>query len=272
MLVPDLLNIIQRKKSFLCVGLDTDPTKIPYAFKRYKNPVLAFNKAVINATKEYAAAYKVNTAFYEAQGVEGWRTLAQTLDAIPAELFTIADAKRGDIGNTAAQYAKAFFETMPFDACTVNPYMGIDTLEPFWKYDDHTTIVLGLTSNPGAQDFEKADLKTKGSLFEKVMLDVANAGNKEQTMFVVGATQQKELQAVRQLLPEHAFLVPGVGTQGGTVKAVYNHAATKDVGLLVNVSRGIMYAGNEHAAPEEQIALAASTYQKEMAELMRNVS
>jgi orotidine-5'-phosphate decarboxylase len=258
-----LVQQIQQKKSYLCVGLDTDFTKIPEHLKQHPNAIVAFNKAIIDATKDHCVSYKINTAFYEAMGLKGWQAMEETLHHIPSTHFKIADAKRGDIGNTSSQYAKAFFETLPFDAITVAPYMGEDSVKPFLEYENKFTIVLGLTSNKGAKDFE---LQKMGEqlLYEKVLATVASWGTPNNLMFVVGATQASELLNIRKIVPEHFLLVPGVGFQGGSLKEVSEFGLTKEGGLLVNASRAIIYAsGKENYADDaKHIALE---YQTEMA-------
>lgn len=257
-----LVDAIRTKRSLLCVGLDTDPEKLPAHLRGKEDGVLRFNKSVIDATADYAVAYKLNTAFYEAQGVAGWQILEETRAHIPANIFTIADAKRGDIGNTAAQYAKTFFETYPFDAITVAPYMGRDSVEPFLQNAGKWAIVLGLTSNPGADDFEKLVCDGK-PLYEHVLEKVSAWGSTQNLMFVVGATRPEELARIRKILPEHFLLIPGVGAQGGTVKDVCEAAATLDGGLLINVSRGIQYASSGEDFADAARA-AAKEYQREM--------
>lgn len=258
----ELVNRIRSTKSFLCVGLDTDPDKLPAALKGKKDAVLAFNKAIIDATAPYCVAYKINTAFYEAYGVKGWEIMEATKAHIPATHFTIADAKRGDIGNTSSQYAKAFFDTLGFDAVTVAPYMGADSVRPFLEHKNKWTIVLGLTSNSGAADFE---LQKMGDelLYEKVMRTVRSWGSPENLMFVVGATQADSFVNIRCLLPDHFFLVPGVGAQGGSLSEIAQKARNKETGLLVNASRAVIFAssGDDYV---EAAALAAKNYQIEM--------
>ena len=253
-----------KKKSVLCVGLDTDITKIPRHLMDDEDSVFSFNKAIIDATKEYAVAYKINTAFYEAQGIKGWVSMEKTLNHIPKDIFTIADAKRGDIGNTSEQYARTFFHTYPFDSVTVAPYMGADSVKPFLQFEGKWTIVLGLTSNPGSADFQ---LQPSGDelLYQKVLRTVASWGSTDNIMFVIGATRKEQLQEVRALLPDHFFLVPGVGAQGGDVATVCSSAFTKEAGLLINVSRGILFAGDGHNFAEKAND-EARKYQKEMAE------
>lgn len=259
----ELVAQIRQKKSMLCVGLDTDPQKIPGHLSSEKDPVLAFNKAIIDATQHVAVAYKINIAFYEALGPKGWETLQQTLDYIPRDCFTIADAKRGDIGNTADQYARAFFETYPFDSVTVAPYMGADSVQPFLKYQDKWAIVLGLTSNEGSKDFQ---LQRCGDefLYEKVLTAVSGWGSPDNLMFVIGATRSEQLQHVREMLPHHFLLIPGVGAQGGDVPTVCRAAMNEEGGLLINVSRGIIYAGKDEdfARAAQQ---AAEEFQRQMA-------
>ncbi len=257
-----LVNTIFKKKSVLCVGLDTDISKIPSHLLSTEDPVFEFNKAIIDATRDQAVAYKINTAFYEAQGIQGWVSLQKTLEYIPEGIFTIADAKRGDIGNTSEQYARTFFHTYPFDSVTVAPYMGEDSVKPFLKFEDKWSIVLGLTSNVGSADFQ-LQASNGEMLYQRVLRTVASWGTPSNIMFVIGATRKEQLQEVRAMLPEHFFLVPGVGAQGGDVHTVCQSAFTKDAGLLINVSRGIIFAGNdEHFA--EKANEEAISYQKQM--------
>ena len=258
-----LVEQIRSRKSYLIVGLDTDITKIPKHLLSAPDPVFEFNKQIIDATKDHCVGYKINTAFYEALGIPGWQAMEKTAAYIPDTNFRIADAKRGDIGNTSSQYAKAFFEALPFDAITVAPYMGADSVLPFLEYKDKWTIVLGLTSNTGARDFE---LQKAGEelLYEKVLRTAAEWGNADQLMFVVGATQASEFTNIRAITPNHFYLVPGVGAQGGSLKEISEKAMNKEVGLLVNASRAIIYAsGNEDFA--EKAKQIAAGYQQEMA-------
>jgi len=258
-----LVSIIREKKSVLCVGLDTDMNKIPKHLLGEEDPMFAFNKAIIDATKDYTVAYKINTAFYEAYGVKGWECMGKTLDYIPKNIFTIADAKRGDIGNTSEQYARTFFETYPYDSVTVAPYMGADSVQPFLKFENKWAIVLGLTSNAGSADFQ---LQQCGDelLYEKVLRTVAGWGTPENIMFVIGATRKEQLQHVRKMLPEHFFLIPGVGAQGGDVPTVCENTLNNDGGILINVSRGIIYQGNDTDFAVRAEA-AAKEYQQQMA-------
>jgi orotidine-5'-phosphate decarboxylase len=264
----ELVAQIKKKKSVLCVGLDTDASKLPLHLQNDPNGILLFNKAIIDATKEYTVAYKINTAFYEAMGIKGWEIMQATLAYIPKEIFTIADAKRGDIGNTATQYAKTFFETYPYDSVTVAPYMGADSVQPFLAFVNKWAIVLGLTSNPGSQDFQMLSLADQSFLYERVLKTVSSWGTSENTMFVIGATRADQLQNVRNILPHHFLLIPGVGAQGGDVATVCEHALTDDGGILINVSRGIIYASSqEDFASKAQDA--AKMYQQEMQQFIK---
>lgn len=258
-----LVEQIRTKKTYLCVGLDTDITKIPRHLLSSPEPVFEFNKRIIDATKDYCVSYKINTAFYEALGLIGWEAMEMTVDYIPSTHFTIADAKRGDIGNTSSQYAKAFFEAMNFDAITVAPYMGADSVKPFLEYKDKWTILLGLTSNSGAADFELQQAGD-GLLYEKVLTTAAQWGNPGNLMYVIGATQSDWFEKIRKITPDHFYLVPGVGAQGGSLKDISEKAMNKDVGILVNVSRAIIYASNgeDFAAKAREVAME---YQQEMA-------
>ena len=239
----ELVQIIRERGCYLCVGLDSDISKIPTHLMKDEDPVFAFNKAIIDATRDICVSYKINTAFYEARGVNGWASLEKTVNYIGDDHFKIADAKRGDIGNTSTQYAKAFFEAMPFDALTIAPYMGSDSVQPFLAYENKWAIVLALTSNKGAADFE---LQACGQalLYEKVLSTVSAWGTAQNMMFVVGATQSGSFARIRAQVPDHFLLVPGVGAQGGSLKDISEIAMNKDCGLLVNVSRAIIYASN----------------------------
>jgi orotidine-5'-phosphate decarboxylase len=262
----ELIRIIKTKRSVLCVGLDTDLEKIPRHFLKEEDPCFAFNKAIIDATKEHTVAYKINTAFYESQGIDGWRSLQRTLDYIPKEIFTIADAKRGDIGNTSVQYAKTFFYTYPFDSVTVAPYMGEDSVKPFLTFDGKWAIVLGLTSNVGSADFQ---LQPCGDelMYEKVLRTVSTWGNDENLMFVIGATQSEQLKHVRTILPRHFFLIPGVGAQGGDVPTVCENALNDEGGILINVSRAIIYPGGGDNF-SDQVTEASFNYQRQMSKYL----
>ena len=241
----DIFKHIKSKKSFLCVGLDTDPLRIPQHLNKLEDPVFEFNKRIIDATHSYAIAYKPNLAFYEAQGAKGWESLQKTIDYIPKECFTIADAKRADIGNTSNLYARAFFENMDVDAITISPYMGKDSVEPFLKYKGKWAILLAATSNPGHFDFQ--DLMTEKDsekLYEVVLKKSRDWGTSNNMMYVVGATRVESLITVRTMVPEHFLLIPGVGAQGGSLEQVCKYGMNKECGLLVNSSRGIIYAGD----------------------------
>ncbi|MEQ1797039.1 MAG: orotidine-5'-phosphate decarboxylase [Lacibacter sp.] len=266
-----LVEQIFQKQSYLCVGLDTDLTKIPKHLQSHPDAVFEFNKAIINATLPHCVSYKINTAFYEAMGLKGWEAMERTVNYIPSTHFKIADAKRGDIGNTSTQYAKAFFETMNFDAITVAPYMGEDSVRPFLEYEGKWAIVLGLTSNKGANDFELKQLQSENGeqhlraeyLYEKVLRTVSKWGTPDNLMFVVGATQAEEFVNIREMIPDHFLLVPGVGAQGGSLKDISEKASNKDCGLLVNASRAVIYASGKEDFDDEAKVIAEQ-YQFEM--------
>ena len=262
-----LVEQIQIKQSFLCVGLDTDITKIPKHLQSSADAIFQFNKAIIDATKDYCVSYKINTAFYESQGIKGWEAMEKTLRYIPKTHFSIADAKRGDIGNTSSQYAKTFFEVLPFDAITVAPYMGEDSIRPFLEYENKWTIVLGLTSNVGGNDFQQltiANEKETKFLYEKVLEKVSSWGTTSNLMFVVGATRAIDLAHIRSIIPDHFLLVPGVGTQGGSLEEVAKYGLNRDCGLLVNASRAIIFASDKEDFADIAKTIARQ-YQKEMA-------
>lgn len=263
----ELIEQIRRKKSFLCVGLDTDLTKIPSHLLEEEDPIFAFNKAIIDATKDFAVAYKPNTAFYECHGPKGWESLRKTLEYIPKDCFTIADAKRGDIGNTSGYYAKTFFEYLDFDSVTVAPYMGVDSVSPFLDFDNKWVILLALTSNQGALDFQMTQDAKGEHLFEKVLKTSSTWGSDENMMYVVGATRAEGIGEVRKLVPDHFFLVPGVGAQGGSLQDVAKYGWNSDCGLLVNSSRGIIYASQDQDFAEKA-GLEAKKIQQEMAEIL----
>lgn len=262
-----LLEQIRIKKSFLCVGLDADIEKIPSFLLGLEDPIFEFNKRIIDATKDYCVAYKPNIAFYEAMGAKGWESLAKTIDYIPTEIFTIADAKRGDIGNTSAMYAKTFFETYNFDSVTIAPYMGSDSVQPFLNQEGKWAIVLALTSNQGAYDFQFEELKSGEKLFEKVLKRTSRWGSDGNMMYVVGATKAESLSEIRKIIPNHFLLVPGVGAQGGSLEEVCKHGLNDEVGLLINSSRGIIYAskGEDFA---EAASAAARKIQEEMEKML----
>ncbi len=243
-----LFEQIKNKNSFLCVGLDSDISKLPSHLQNEADPVFEFNKQIIDATQEFAVAYKPNTAFYESNGLDGWTSLIKTAEYIKQnypDIFVIADAKRGDIGNTSKMYAKAFFEKMPFDSVTVAPYMGEDSVVPFLGYPDKWVILLGLTSNKGAFDFQfTTDAESKEKLYEKVLKISQQWGNDQNMMYVIGATQATILKEIRKIVPKHFLLVPGIGAQGGSLQEVAHNGMNKQCGLLVNSSRGIIFADN----------------------------
>ena len=266
----DIIHQIKAKKSFLCVGLDTDIKKIPQHLLKEEDPVFAFNKAIIDATAEYAVAYKPNTAFYEVYGAKGWASLEKTINYIKKnypEIFVIADAKRGDIGNTSANYARAFFETLKADALTVAPYMGVDSVEPFLGFEDKWVVLLALTSNKGSKDFQYLNAEGK-ELYKNVLMRSQEWADDNKMMYVVGATHPEELGEIRKMLPNHFFLVPGVGAQGGDLQAVAKHGLNDQVGLLVNSSRGIIYASNGEDFAEKA-AGEAKKLQQQMEELLK---
>ncbi|MFN3557298.1 MAG: orotidine-5'-phosphate decarboxylase [Bacteroidales bacterium] len=282
----ELVSLIRQKKSFLCVGLDSDPEKIPAFLKEnFEDPVYEFNRQIIDATLPYAVACKPNIAFYESMGSAGWKTLEKTmeyLNSLPAKVFSIADAKRGDIGNSAAHYARAFFDTLGFDAVTVSPYMGEDSVAPFLAYKDKWTILLALTSNAGSEDFQvlqpqiPALLERLGiratywkKLYELVMEKALTWENAQQIMFVVGATQAEMLSQVREIAPDSFLLVPGVGAQGGSLEQVAQNGMNKDCGLLVNASRSILYASSGEDFTQAA-AHEARKMQEEMEKLLKD--
>ena len=269
MTTEQLVAQIRKKKSFLCIGLDTDLEKIPPHLLEEEDPIFAFNKAIIDATHDICVSYKPNIAFYEAYGIKGWQALEKTITYINTnypEIFTIADAKRGDIGNTSTRYAKAFFEDLEFDSVTIAPYMGKDSVEPFLAFKDKHTILLALTSNVGAFDFQTKLVEGK-ELYKTVLETSKTYSNAENLMYVVGATKAEYLKDIRKIIPESFLLVPGVGAQGGSLKEVCENGMSENVGLLINSSRGIIYAstGSDFADAARQKALEL---QRQMAELL----
>ncbi len=240
----EFINQIKEKRSFLCIGLDTDIRKIPEKFKDSSDPVFEFNREIIDCTQEYCVAYKINTAFYEALGERGCRSLYKTANYIPKKILKIADAKRGDIGNTSEMYARAFFEALPFDAITVSPYMGEDSVRPYYEYKDKWVIVLALTSNAGSSDFQLQKVG-KEYLFEKVAEKIKGWGTPQNTMLVAGATHPDMLRKIRAIVPDHFLLVPGIGEQGGDLEKVAANALNNDIGLIINASRSIIYASQK---------------------------
>ncbi|MBN2868768.1 MAG: orotidine-5'-phosphate decarboxylase [Flavobacteriaceae bacterium] len=265
MTTQQLIDQIKKKKSFLCVGLDVDLNKIPQHLLQTEDPIFEFNKAIIDATHHLCVAYKPNIAFFEAYGLKGWKALEKTINYLNEnhpEIFTIADAKRGDIGNTSTMYAKAFFEDLAFDSVTIAPYMGKDSVEPFLAFKNKHTILLALTSNQGAFDFQTKLVDGK-ELYKQVLETSKTYVNSENLMYVVGATKAEYLSEIRQIIPDSFLLVPGVGAQGGNLQDVCKYGMTKDVGLLINSSRGIIYASNEKDFAQAA-ALKAEELQKEM--------
>ena len=263
-----LFKNIQAKRSYLCVGLDSDPDKIPSHLLKYQDPVFEFNKEIIDATNKYCIAYKINTAFYEAHGAMGWETLEKTRKYIPEDIFTIADAKRGDIGNTSKQYALAFFQHLDFDAITVAPYMGKDSVVPFLGFENKWVILLALTSNAGSEDFQF--ITEEGSsrkLFEIVLEKSQQWSNAGQMMYVVGATQASALKEIRRIVPDHFLLIPGVGAQGGSLQEVSRNGLNDQCGLLVNASRSIIYASTDKEFAQ-MAAKEAKVLQSEMNTLL----
>ncbi|MFM9840243.1 MAG: orotidine-5'-phosphate decarboxylase [Cyclobacteriaceae bacterium] len=262
-----LFEQIKKKQTYLCVGLDTDLDKIPKHLLQLPDPIFEFNKQIIDATKDFCVAYKPNIAFYEALGAKGWESLQKTLEYIPKECFTIADAKRGDIGNTSTLYAKAFFQQMDFDALTVAPYMGEDSVKPFLEFEGKWVILLVHTSNPGSQDFQLIETQDGKYLYQEVIFASQRWATPEKMMYVVGATHADKIGAIRALAPDHFFLVPGVGAQGGNLEEVSKTGMNAQCGLLVNSSRAIIYAssGEDFA---QAASRAAKDMQKEMSEYL----
>ncbi len=268
MTTENLISEIQKKKSFLCIGLDVDLEKIPEHLLKEEDPIFSFNKAIIDATHHLAVAYKPNTAFYEAYGLKGWQSLQKTIEYLNnnhPDVFTIADAKRGDIGNTSSRYAKAFFEDMNFDSITVAPYMGQDSVEPFLEFTDKHTILLALTSNIGAFDFQTEKVNDQ-ELYKKVLQVSKDWNHSDNLMYVVGATKVEYLAEIRDIVPNSFLLVPGVGAQGGDLKEVCKYGMNSDVGLLINSSRGIIYASKG-----KDFAEAAATKAMELQQQMESI-
>ncbi len=264
-----LVEQIRKKKSFLCIGLDVDLNKIPQHLLETEDPIFEFNKAIIDTTHHLAVAYKPNTAFYEAYGLKGWRSLARTIEYINEkhpEIFTIADAKRGDIGNTSTMYAKAFFEDLNFDSVTVAPYMGKDSVEPFLEFENRHAILLALTSNQGAFDFQTKKVE-EIALYKQVLRTSTTWKNSQNLMYVVGATKAEFLGEIREIIPESFLLVPGVGAQGGSLEEVCKYGMTDNIGLLINSSRGIIYASKD-ADFAQAAARKAEALQQQMEAVM----
>ena len=269
MTTPQLVEQIKKKKSFLCIGLDVDLDKIPKYLLDFDDPIFEFNKQIIDATHHLAVAYKPNIAFYEAYGIKGWQSLHKTIDYLNQthpEIFTIADAKRGDIGNTSTQYAKAFFEDLNFNAITVAPYMGRDSVEPFLAFKGKFTIMLALTSNIGGLDFQTLEFN-KEQLYETVLKKSLTWKNSQNLMFVVGATRPEFFETIRKIVPNHFLLVPGIGAQGGNLQEVCKYGLNENIGLLINSSRGIIYASNRKDFAQKA-SQNAFEIQQEMQEIL----
>ena len=270
MTTQQLFEQIQKKKSFLCIGLDVDVNKIPKHLLETEDPIFEFNKAIIDATHDLCVSYKPNTAFYEAYGIKGWQSLQRTINYINnnyPEIFTIADAKRGDIGNTSTMYAKAFFEDLEFDSVTVAPYMGKDSVEPFLAFENKHTILLALTSNEGAFDFQTQKVNDK-ELYKQVLETSKTWENSDNLMYVVGATKAEYFTEIRKIVPNSFLLVPGVGAQGGSLAEVCKYGLAENVGLLINSSRGIIYASNGIDFAEKA-RVEALKLQTEMSEILK---
>ncbi len=271
MTTAEIVTQIQKKKSFLCIGLDVDLTKVPSYLLEKEDPIFTFNKAIIDATHRLCVAYKPNIAFYEAYGIKGWKSLKKTINYIKSEypeIFTIADAKRGDIGNTSSMYATAFFEDLSFDSVTVAPYMGKDSVEPFLAFEDKHTILLALTSNAGAFDFQTKKIGDK-ELYKHVLETSKHWKNSKNLMYVVGATKASYIAEIRKIIPDSFLLVPGVGAQGGDLEEVCTYGINENIGLLINSSRGIIYASNSMNFAEAA-AQKATEIQIQMAAILDN--
>lgn len=267
----DIIREIQAKRSYLCTGLDTEMGKLPQGIERTGKGLLEFNKNIVEATAAHSVAYKINTAFYEQYGVEGWRWMEETLSYLPSNTLKIADAKRGDIGNTSTMYARAFFDALKFDAITVSPYMGEDSLRPFLEFENKFVICLALTSNAGHADFQTLGVQSSElKLYERVINTVSKWGNPDQLMFVVGATRAELVGHIRKMIPDHFLLVPGVGAQGGSLSDITHAAANPEMGLLVNSSRGIIYA-SQGADYKESAEREAANLASEMSGLMQQL-
>jgi len=267
-----LVSEIKRKQSFLCIGLDVDLSKIPAHLLELSSPIFEFNKAIIDATHHLCVAYKPNIAFYEAYGLEGWKALKLTIDYLNTnypEIFTIADAKRGDIGNTSSMYAKAFFEDLGFDSITTAPYMGKDSIEPFLAFEDKHTILLALTSNPGAFDFQTLESNSK-PFYQSVLETSKTWNNSKNLMYVVGATKAEFFKSIREIIPDHFLLVPGIGAQGGSLEDVCKYGLNSNIGLLINSSRAIIYASKTKDFAAHAAQKAKDLQQQMKAILVKN--
>lgn len=263
----DIFNQIKEKRSFLCVGLDTDIKKIPEHLLKEEDPIFEFNRRIIDNTHDLCIAYKLNIAFYESQGVQGWKSLEKTLAHIPSNIFTIADAKRGDIGNTCKMYASAFFENMSFDSITINPYMGSDSVKPFLEFSNKWVILLALTSNKGSLDFQTLKTLEGDKLYEKVLSVSRSWGSDDNIMYVIGANKAEELVNIRSYIPNHFLLIPGIGAQGGSLEDVVKFGITSECGLIVNSSRALIYAGTQKDFAE-QTRFETQNIQKRMDTLL----
>ena len=264
MKLSDLIFQIKNKDSFLCIGLDTDINKIPKFLLNEEDPIFSFNKSIIDKTNPYCVAYKINTAFYESLGTKGWVSMKRTIDYINKnfpEIFTIADAKRGDIGNTSKMYAQAFFGNMNFDSVTINPYMGSDSVKPFLEFKNKISILLGLTSNIGALDIQLKKTN-KDYVFIEMIKSSMIWGNEDNMMYVVGATKPQYIEKIRKLIPNHFLLIPGVGTQGGDLNEICKYALNDNIGILVNSSRSIIYASNDENFADEAVIEAINLQEK----------
>ena len=269
MKVKDLIYQINSKSSFLCIGLDTDISKIPKFLLDEQDPIFSFNKSIIDITNKYCVAYKLNTAFYESLGTQGWISMGKTIDYINdnfPELFTIADAKRGDIGNTSKMYAQTFFAKMNFDSVTINPYMGSDSVKPFLEFENKISILLGLTSNTGAKDIQLKKINNEHVFIEMIKSSMV-WGNEDNMMYVVGATKPQYIEKIRELIPNHFLLMPGVGAQGGDLNEICKYALNDNIGILVNSSRSIIYASNDEKFANSA-AIEAVKLQKQMKTIM----
>ena len=267
-----LVEQIKKKRSFLCIGLDVDLEKIPKDLLSKEDPIFEFNKQIIDSTHHLAVAYKPNTAFYEAYGIKGWRSLRKTIEYLNnnyPEIFTIADAKRGDIGNTSTRYAKAFLEDLNFDSITVAPYMGRDSVEPFLAFENKFTILLALTSNKGGLDFQTLTFDND-ALYKTVLKKSLTYKNAQNLMFVVGATRPEYFKEIRKIVPDHFLLVPGIGAQGGSLQDVCKFGLNDEIGLLVNSSRGIIYASNDQDFAQKAKE-KAFVLQQEMQQILINI-
>jgi len=268
----ELFGHIKAKNSYLCVGLDSDIEKIPHHLRKEKDPIFEFNKRIIDATIDFAIAYKPNLAFYESQGAKGWESLAKTMEYLPKDVFTIADAKRGDIGNTSKHYAKAFFDQLNFDSITLSPYMGVDSVSPYLEYEDKWAILLALTSNESSEDFEQLMVYDDSNFFnivshkfyEIIIKTSLEWQNSDRLMFVVGATKAEVLSQIRKFLPDHFLLIPGVGAQGGSLEEVSKNGMNSSCGLIVNSSRGIIFASQE-----QDFAIVAGNKAMELRDQMK---